>query len=287
VDTLVNKWALILDRPGPTASGAVPTLADLAVIAEVVEAQVNADYVPECGGQVCSIRASDGSDLEPDEKRFIFTAVLPDAPGASAYHVPGAAYCAVSTCADLFGPSGLGVDASHEILEDAGNPGCNAAADDGRGLLHELEECDAVEMQTYAIVHPTAGSVHVSNFLLPSWRTPGASGPYTFMGKKGITGYVEPSGPFQTAASPGGSGNYQIVFPSTATQESQVFGRKPALPPLPKTVTNSAATLRGHPKKPAKFFHWTSRAQRAVRAHNDHVRALTEARSAPPTTDLG
>ena len=79
---------------------------------------------------------------------------LPDAPGASAYHdingkgVPFA-LCAVTTCTDLYGPDGVSVDASHEILETAGDQGANQWADDLKGTLHAYEMCDAVEVRTY------------------------------------------------------------------------------------------------------------------------------------------
>jgi hypothetical protein len=284
---MASKWVLLLDKPGPCQNGQVPDLAVLQVIAEVVEAQVNADYGPLCGEVDCAIRASDGSDIQPDEKRYVFMASLPDAPGASAYHVPDAAYCAVSTCADFYGPNGLSVDCSHEVLEDAGNPGCNAAVDDGQGQEHELEECDAVETQTYGLTHPSAGVVQVSNFLLPSWRIPGAPAPYSYMAKMGLPGAVDPPGPFQTA--PGAGGNYQLVFPSGSSGMKQVFADQRAARSLgsgfsspqqadpkdvPTLITNAAAVIRGKPRKPAKTFHWSSRCAKVIRRRNAHVQSI-------------
>jgi hypothetical protein len=265
----MNKWVLLLDSPGPTSSGAVPDAAALTVIAEVCQTQLNSDYQAECGGEIASVRYSDGTDIQADEKRYIFTATLPDAPGASAYHVPGAAYCAVSTCADLYGPQGVSVDASHEVLEDAGNPGCNMAVDDGKGQEHERERCDAVETQTYPITHPTAGAVHVSNFLLDSWQVQGGVGPYSFMAKAGLPGAVDPPGPFQTAVSPG-NGNYQLVFPSNASQMNPVFGfAKEEL----TTTQNLGKRLLGKPRRPEKALHWSSRPARIVRARNARILA--------------
>jgi hypothetical protein len=272
---MANKWVLLLDSPGATGSGTVPTLDVLAAIATVCEAQLNADYGPLCGEQDASVRASDGTDIQVDEKRYIFMTSLPDAPGASAYHVPGAAYCAVSTCQDFYGPNGLSVDASHEMLEDAGNPGCNMAVDDGQGQEHERERCDAVEVQTYPITHPTVGAIHVSNFLLDSWQVPGSRGPFTFMALRGLPGYVEPTGPFQTAPSPTGGGNYQLVFPSGSSEMKQVFGK--AEPEPPTLITNPAAALRGKPRKPAKYFHWSSRSAKVIRARNARSQAVLAA----------
>ena len=253
-----NLWVLINETTGPTSGGTKLTNDDLQVIADVITEQMNADYSPLCGGQPTLVRVGSGINdvnLAAGEKPYYFQDSLPDAPGASAYHVPGAAYCAVSTCEDVFGPRGVSVDTSHEILEDAGNPGCNASVDDGQGQEHELEECDAVEVQTYQKKHEKTGTaVSVSNFLLPAWRIPGNRGPFTYMAKANLPGYVEPAGPFQTA--PGNGGNYQLIFPSDTSQIHDVFAKK--------TGVNPAQFLAGKPRKPAKFFHFTSRASRIL-----------------------
>lgn len=278
-----KAWVFILEAAGKTRQGLTLALADLARIAKVVEVQVNRDYVPSCGGDNTTCRATATlTDILPAEQPYYFVDTLPDAPGASAYHVPGAAYCAISTCDDLYGPNGVSVDASHEVLEDAGNPGCNAAVDDGKGQLHERERCDAVETQTYTItLENDLVGVSVSNFLLDAWQTPGSRGPFTFMASKGIFGYVEPAGPFQTAKSVNGSGNYQIVFPSTSAEESQVFSKplgkaflKFSEQALPQHISNPYSLLRGKPKKPDKFFHWSSRAQRILARHNARADAM-------------
>ena len=83
-----------------------------------------------------------------------FCSVAAGCSPASAYHDihgNGApfALCAVTTCGSLFGPNGVSVDASHEILETAGDEGANQFANDNHGLLHVVETCDAVEVQTY------------------------------------------------------------------------------------------------------------------------------------------
>jgi hypothetical protein len=263
------KWALINQTTKPTTSGLMITDAHLTIIAAVCESQLNADYAQECGEVEALVRVSNGSDLVAGEKPYYFVDTLPDAPGASAYHVPGAAYCAVTTCADAYGPGGVSVDASHEMLEDAGNPGCNMSVDDGAGKEHERERCDAVEAQTYGITHPSGQVVQVSNFLLDSWQTPGAAAPYTFMTKHGLAGGVDPKGPFETATTDN-QGNYQLEFPSSASQMAAVFGRE-----APPTV---ATFMRGTPRKVAKVMHWTSRASRIVAAKSAHVHASTPGR---------
>ena len=49
------------------------------------------------------------------------------------------ALCAVTTCGSLLGPTGVSVDASHEILETAGDEGANQFANDNKGLMHAVE----------------------------------------------------------------------------------------------------------------------------------------------------
>jgi len=246
----MNKWVFINQSTGTTQNGSKLDSAALAIIANIVEIQLNADYNPECGGLDAQIRVDDGSPIAADEKRFIYVDTLPDAPGASAYHVPGAAYCAIATCVDLYGPQGVSVDASHECLEDAGNPGCNMAVDDGNGQEHERERCDAIETQTYTINHSSGQVVSVSDFLLDSWQIPGGIGPFTFMTKNQFPGAKDPPGPFQTL--PNDGGNYQIVFPSDAAQEQKVFARS----------IDARTHILGTPRKPGKMAHWTSRASR-------------------------
>jgi hypothetical protein len=268
-----NLWALIPDSPGNTSSGAPLTVAALQLIAQACEIQLNRDYSVECGAQDAVVRVvTDSSQVNVagGEKPYYFVASLPNDPTASAYHIPGAAYCAVSTCQDPFGPNGVGVDASHEILEDAGNPGCNMSVDDGAGSEHERERCDAVETQAYPITvvneqtGATLGTVYVSNFLLDSWAIPGAKGPYTFMTKHGLAGGIDPAGPFQTARSPSGSGNYQLVFPSDTAKMTQIFAAAATRPF--GAVVNSAQFLKGTPRKINRAFHWSSRIQRCIQA---------------------
>jgi hypothetical protein len=113
----------------------------------------------------------------------------------------------------------VSVDASHEILETADDEGANQFANDNKGLLHAVEMCDDVEVQTYGKTCEDGTVVQVSNWLLRSWFIPEAAGPYDYMTFAKIPGAVSPPGPLQTA--PGHGGNYQII--SKWGGDKQVF----------------------------------------------------------------
>lgn len=209
------KWVLLDKTNGAkTTDGSTLSPDVLAHIAEAVQAQINGEFAAEWGTQATIRVGATPTDIQPGEWAFGFVGSLPDAPGASAYHdingkgVPFA-LCAVTTCATLLGKNGVSVDVSHEILETAGDEGANQFANDNHGLLHALEMCDAVEVQTYGKTCADGTVVQVSNWLLRSWFIPGAAGPYEYMSLAGLPGAVAPSGPLQTA--PGHNGNYQIV----------------------------------------------------------------------------
>ena len=105
------------------------------------------------------------------ECTYVFLESLPDDPDDEAYHdikkAMGVPYalCAVSKCQDRYGPDGVSVDASHEILETAGDEGANQYANGKRGTLHAMEMCDAVEVQTYEKRCQDGTVVRVSNWL--------------------------------------------------------------------------------------------------------------------------
>jgi hypothetical protein len=219
------KWVLIDSTNGATTQdGSQLSPAVLTNIAEAVQDQVNQEFAAEWGAQATLRVGANSADVQPGEWVYGFVGSLPDAPGASAYHdidgngVPFA-LCAVTTCGSLFGPNGVSVDVSHEILETAGDEGANWFANDNNGLLHAVEMCDAVEIQTYGKTCQDGTVVQVSNWLLRSWFIPGAAGPYEYMTSASISGAVSPPGPLQTA--PGQGGNYQIV--STWGGDKQVF----------------------------------------------------------------
>jgi hypothetical protein len=218
------KWVLIDQTKGATTTdGSKLSPAVLKHIAEAVQNQVNQEFAAEWGAQA-TIRVGTADDIQPGEWAYGFLPTLPDAPGASAYHdinkkgVPFA-LCAVTTCGSLLGPTGVSVDASHEILETAGDEGANQFANDNKGSMHALEMCDAVEVQTYGKTCKDGTVVQVSNWLLRAWFAPGAEGPYDYMSSAKIAGAVAPSGPLLTA--PGHGGNYQII--SKWGGDKQVF----------------------------------------------------------------
>jgi hypothetical protein len=219
------KWVLIDGTNGATTQdGSKLSAAVLAHIAEAVSSQVNQEFTAEWGAQASIRVGASQNDIQPGEWAYVFLPSLPDAPTASAYHdingkgVPFA-LCAVRTCGSLYGPNGVSVDASHEILETAGDQGANLFANDNKGLLHALEMCDAVEVQTYGKKCKDGTELQVSNWLLRSWFIPGAAGPYDYMTFAKLPGAVAPAGPLQTA--PGHGGNYQIISKAGGTK--QVF----------------------------------------------------------------
>ncbi len=218
------KWVLIDDSKGATTQdGSKLSLDVLRHFAEAVQNQVDQEFAAEWGAEA-TIRVGTASDIQPGEWAYGFVPTLPDAPGASAYHdinnkgVPFA-LCAITTCGSLYGPTGVSVDASHEILETAGDEGANEFANDNKGLLHAMEMCDAVEVQTYGKTCQDGTVVQVSNWLLRAWFIPKAPGPYDYMTLKNLPGAVTPPGPLQTA--PGQGGNYQII--SKWGGDKQVF----------------------------------------------------------------
>lgn len=246
------KWVLIDRTNGATTQdGSKLSAAVLAHIAEAVQDQVNKEFAAEWGAQATIRVGANANDIQPGEWAYGFVGSLPDAPGASAYHdidgkgVPFA-LCAVTTCGSLLGPNGVSVDVSHEILETAGDEGANQFAYDDKNLLHAVEMCDAVEVQTYAKTCKDGTAVQVSNWLMRSWFTPKAARPYDYMTSAKIAGAVSPPGPMQTA--PGHGGNYQIV--SKWGGDRQVFA--------------AAHHLLGTRRKGMQP-HWSSRAGRRLK----------------------
>ena len=248
------KFVLIDQSNGAkTKDGSVLSPAALANFAEAVNSQVNAEFAAEWGTKAIVRVGKNAKDIQPGEWVYGFVPTLPDAPTASAYHdidsvgVPFA-LCAVTTCGSLYGADGVSVDASHEILETAGDAGANLFANDNKGWLHAMEMCDAVELQTYGKTCANGTLVQVSNWLLNDWFIPGAPGPYDYMSMAKLAGAVAPPGPLLTAA--GNGGNYQIV--SKAGSAKQIFGlaHQPHIDgtrrkgPIPNWSSRAALRLR-------------------------------------------
>ena len=177
----IVNWVLIDDTNGATTKNGSKLSGDvLKHIVEAVNDQVNGEFAKEWGASATLRVGANVKDINPGEWAYAFVESLPDSPTASAYHdindngVPYAV-CAVTTCEDLYGPMGISVDASHEILETAGDEGANQFANDNEGLLHAFEMCDAVEVQTYGKTCKDGTVVQVSNWLLRNWFIPGAA----------------------------------------------------------------------------------------------------------------
>ncbi|MFM0336867.1 hypothetical protein [Paraburkholderia fungorum] len=224
------KWVLIDRTKGATTTDGSRLSADvLSHLAEAVSDQVNHEFAAEWGAQVTLRVGANATDIKAGEWAYIFVPSLPHAPGASAYHDIGVtgvpfALCALKTCGSLYGPDGVSVDVSHEILETAGDEGANLFANDNKGLLHALEMCDAVEIQTYGKTCKDRTVVQVSNWLLRAWFVPGAAGPYEYMSRAKLHGAAPPSGPLTTA--PGHGGNYQIVSKATGSKQVAAAARE-------------------------------------------------------------
>jgi hypothetical protein len=211
----VTKWVLLdRTRGAKTKDGAKLSPEVLLRIAEAVTNQLNQEFAQEWGGQVMVRVGTDPKDIQPGEWAFGLLGSVKD-PDASAYHTTDGkgvpfARCAVGTCDDLYGPNGVSVDISHEVLETAGDQGANLYAHDGRGTLHAVEMCDAVETQTYTKTCVDGTKMQVSNWLLPAWFVPESQGPYDYMTKTGHPDAVAPPGPLRTAKGKGG--NYQVIY---------------------------------------------------------------------------
>lgn len=94
-------------------------------------------------------------------------------PGALGYHddVAGVIFARV-----MFQGEPTSITLSHEVLEEMGDPTCDAWVDIGGGRQQALEACDRVEGDNYIL-----DGVAVSNYLLPS-AFDGSAGPWDKLG---------------------------------------------------------------------------------------------------------
>lgn len=163
---------------------------------------------------------------EADEmENTVFIFDDPDTAGALGYHdetpdgnIYGKVFARIDgVVQDLFGPSGMSVTLSHEVLELAGDPNVNiwVAMPDGKRMTCR-ELCDAVEGDAYP-VNVNGHPVHVSNFLWPEWFDPGVKAGMQ------VDQMDTCPGPFKFSAASVGQ-NYMIVM-NLGTGEKQVYGR--------------------------------------------------------------
>lgn len=234
---------LILEATSsPLAAYVTP--AWLARCAAACALSLSRDVAPYWGAAVDGVRAgSDSKDVRPNEMVFAIVDAFPSSPGAVAYHdkegngVP-VAFLALSTCNTL---DDVSEAISHELDETDGDEECNDWIDDGDG--HELarELSDAVEANSYPIdLGDGQPPIMVSDFLLPAFFAPGASGPYCFTALGNNPGAVvagTPAAPFQTA-----TGGYQLQRTSGGS-ETQI----------------TAQSARPRRKAMLAHPHWSSR----------------------------
>lgn len=107
-----------------------------------------------------------------------------DADGAAGYHddALGVIYGRVLAQSN----ADTGVTLSHECLEELIDPTCDKWRDMGGGRQTALEVCDAVEADTYEVdveIVEETRKVVVSNYLLPKWFDPAATGNFDRMGR--------------------------------------------------------------------------------------------------------
>lgn len=266
-----RQWVLIDETNGAaTQDGKKLSKTILQLVATAIEMQGNLHYRPEHGGDTFSVRVGDGpSDVKPGESVFAFHPILPEAPEAVAYHdVAGKgvpyAVMAITDCSSLMNSgASASVSASHEVLEAALNPGANLMADRTPSESVAQEACDAIEMQGYAM-NVKGVRVAVSNFLLRSFFVPGATGPYSYMAKHGLDGFVEPNAPMTCAA--GDGGNYQIVRAITLGEDEELgkaMGRR-----VP--TVKQHYWIEGKPRRSHRHLHFSSRAQKVSKGERVH-----------------
>jgi len=189
--------------------------ADVEKMVAAVATQLARDYAPFYGPSAALEFVPKGGKPNPDGVPFVI-ADHSDVPDAAGYHDETDAdlprgFVFVSPTLDnggtvLSGANSVSVTLSHEALEAEGDLSANIWADGPDGNDYAYELADAFEADSYEI-----DGVSVSNFALPSFFDPHATGRVDFMslGKA----------PFVTR--PGG---YQIKRTEPGAI-SQVFGR--------------------------------------------------------------
>jgi len=160
-------------------SKAKPPAGAVTAMAAAVQHQVVYDFCPAWGRTSTNWKFSRTGTIQ---------ALLVDddasVPGALAYHDDQNGKPAIvilcKTILDAGGQwltGGLSVASalSHEVLELIADAACNLAADDGRGQAYALEVCDPVEEHVYPVT-VNGQTATVSDFVLPAWFDPTASG---------------------------------------------------------------------------------------------------------------
>jgi hypothetical protein len=156
----------------------------LQTIIDAVSEQVNGPFAEAYGQGAVAFRiASSPADRATNEIACNFRDTIPEAPGALAYHQIVSGVPDVELGVDLFlslldGLVSLSGGFSHEILELLRDAGANGWKDCGTGTMNAEEACDFVQNTGYT----ASDGAWVSNFVLPSFFIPGASGPWDQLG---------------------------------------------------------------------------------------------------------
>lgn len=134
-------------------------------------------------------------DLPAKQVRIMAFVDTIDVPGAEGYHDfdLGVVYSRVLV-GDL---ASVSVTASHEAAEEMLDPYCDQWVDMGGGRQTAKELCDAVQGDVYTrsvSVIKKSRDVPLSNFLLPKWFDPAASGKFDYKGNLRAPFTMSPGG---------------------------------------------------------------------------------------------
>jgi hypothetical protein len=176
---------VLIDLTTSATPDAMRPASVLQSIADAASEQVNKTFAAVFGGASAAFRVGSGpTDRATNEIAINFRDTL-DVQGALAYHQVVGGVPDIEEGVDLFqtltsGAESLSVGVTHEVLETLRDAGCNGWKDkqDGSGLTGAEECCDPVQNTCY----PASNGVDVTNFVLPSYWTPGASAPFDQLG---------------------------------------------------------------------------------------------------------
>lgn len=190
----------------------IPLGADLSAMVQALQKQVTRDFLPlwDIG---CNILLLDDVTDDYDNLIIFDTA---DQAGALGYHdrsPKGHAYAKVFAKTTVQAKEPISTVVSHELLEMLANGNVDKLARNPlNGYLYAVEDCDAVETESYQI-----DGVAVSNFVTPQWFDPKAmaSTKFDFLGNVHSPFKINPGGymPVQV------NGKWTQIFGSTAAFE--------------------------------------------------------------------
>jgi len=197
----------------------VPLGQDLQAMVQAVQKQATRDFAPAWNVDVDLIMLDDATD---DYDNLIFFNDA-DQAGALGYHdlsPKGHAYGKVFVNTTLRDHETVSSVFSHELLEMLADPNVDQIAKNPRnGWIYALEDCDAVETQSYLI-----DGIPVSNFVFPAWFDPNASAStkLDFLGNVHAPFFITPGGymPVQI------NGQWTQTFGSQAAQERYMAKEK-------------------------------------------------------------